>query len=180
MVAGQHANKIHGWLSAGTWRMIRKHLPDDGIVLELGTWMGKSAQRMLDANANIRLVCVDTWLGSPEINRMHQDMLPTIFDHCRYHLWPYRDRLVLIKATTIEGMETVARLGIKPSLVYIDAKHDAISVRADATTADRWFSGAVQVGDDWARASVREGVIAALEDLLPRHLICNSNAWSLK
>lgn len=179
-VTGQWANKMHGWLSRGTWEMIRKHMPTSGLILELGTWMGKSAQRMLSAESTIRLVCIDTWEGSPEINTMHRDMLPAIFDHCRYHLWPYKDRVVLVKATTIEGMEILAGLGICPSMVYVDARHESEYVENDVRTSVRLFPEATLIGDDWTRMSVREGVITALGHLAPCHLVCNEAAWSLK
>lgn len=179
-ITGPHMNKIHGWLSEGTWVMIRKYLPPAGIVLELGTWMGRSAKRMLDTESNIRLVCIDTWLGSLEINRMHRDMLATIIDHCRHHLWPYRERVVLMQIDQLLGLQKAAECGVGPRLIYVDAAHDEESVYQGVLAAGTTFPDAHLVGDDWGAShfGVTEGVVRANVEL-GRNLDYNDKAWHL-
>jgi hypothetical protein len=181
-VTGPHVNRIHGWLAEGTKEMIRKHLPSSGLVMELGTWMGKSAQYMLGMAPGIRLVCIDHWLGSPDINQMqaHRDMLPTIYDHCRYHLWPYRDQIVLLRMDMADGMRKVHEAGLQPGMVYVDGAHDAKSVEADASGAGSLFPAADLVGDDWERESVRQGVLRAVREFPKRRLSDNGKAWVME
>lgn len=181
-VTGPYVDRIHGWLAQGTKAMICSHLPSSGVVVELGTWMGKSAKYMLDTSPAIRLVCIDHWLGSPDINqtRAHREMLPHIFDLCRHHLWPYRDRTVLLRMKMTDGMREVHGAGLQPILVYVDGAHDAKSVEDDICVAATLFPAAVIVGDDWERHSVREGISQAANKLLPERISWNGKAWAME
>lgn len=176
---GRHAREIHGWLSNGTKAMIQRHLPSSGLVLELGTWMGKSAKMMMERAPEIRLMCVDHWEGSPEINTKHSEMLSDIFDFCQYHLWPYRDKIVLVRMKTIGGMMEIHKMRICPDMVYVDGAHDAKSVAGDVLSAGVLFPSAIQVGDDWGRESVRQGLATAAMQL-QRQTAHNENAWVME
>lgn len=179
-VTGPHVHRIHGWLSDGTKKMIREHLPSSGVVMELGTWMGKSAKFILDAAPQVRLVCIDHWLGSAEhrTRQPERDMLPHFFDLCRHHLWSYRKRVLLVQAEILGGIREVHGAGLLPGMIYVDGAHDARSVEDDVRAAGTLFPGATLVGDDWDRASVRRGVAAAMGHVAGK-LAYNKKAWTL-
>jgi hypothetical protein len=74
------------------------------------------------------------------------------------NLWPYRDRLTPIRATTIEGMQIIYDHGVVPDVVYVDADHGTESVTADLECIRRLFPDAQIIGDDWFWPSVRTAV----------------------
>ena len=158
--------------------MLGRYVRDAGLVVELGTWMGRSALFMLGLSPTLRLICVDTWLGSTQIVSRHADMLPWIFIACQYHLWPHRDRVSLLKYDTITGLNILATRGFSPDLVYVDASHDAHSVWADTLVSGTLYPDAHIVGDDWDGFGVAEGVREANKEL-GRKLDHNDKAWHL-
>jgi len=134
-VTGPHVHRIHGWLSDGTKKMIR------------------SAKFILDAAPQVRLVCIDHWLGSAEhrTRQPERDMLPHLFDLCRHHLWSYRKRVLLLRTEILDGIRGVHGAGLLPGMIYVDGAHDARSVEDDVRAAGTLFPGATLVGDDWDR-----------------------------
>ncbi len=151
----------HGWFGGHHESMLRRHVgPDTRLIVELGSWMGRSTRFLLEAAPNATVVAVDHWAGSaehfadPELSAM----VPRSYDQFVANLWGYRSRLVPLRASTLVGMAFVANLRLEPDLVYVDAAHDTASVIRDVGMADNLFPGAQIVGDDWNWGSVREGV----------------------
>ena len=130
------------------------------MVVELGSWLGLSARFFLDIAPNAMVICVDHWQGSLE---HHHDekwrkMLPTLYETFLVNLWSYRDRIIPLKAGTIEGLKLIHSLGIHPDLIYIDASHEYDAVFQDVQTAMALFPKSTICGDDWSWDGVRQAV----------------------
>lgn len=147
------------------------------LVLELGTWKGKSARWMLETYPGARVICVDLW--TPDVT--YKDFgskwawlaqEPHLYETAQRNLWPFRDRSALVKARTVDGIAHVAACGAVPDVVYIDAGHTYEDVKADlagtlqhwpAARPDRTDQGTVILGDDFNQEPVRR----AVEELAP-------------
>ncbi len=140
--------KAHG----ANWREWLGHLkgtPATGV--ELGTWMGESAEWMLDnifTDPLSRYVCVDTFEGSEEHHLAGIDCDSLLADTME-RLSRFHDRKVIIRGLSQEVLKECAF-----SLVdfgYIDAAHDAMSVMRDAVLLfDILKVGGIMVFDDYA------------------------------
>ena len=121
------------------------------IIVEVGSWKGASAIRMARAcrelGLDTKIVCIDTWLGSLEMYvRREKELAPCPYAALAHrHGWPqlYYQFLANVIRQGFAGVITplplpsaiaaqlLARRGIMPDLIYIDASHDYESVKAD-------------------------------------------------
>lgn len=63
--------KIDGWFShTKTYDFLLSTIPDNGVFVECGAWLGKSSAYLCDSAQNrIKVFIVDSWQGSDdEIN----------------------------------------------------------------------------------------------------------------
>jgi len=135
--------------------------PGAAVLMELGSWLGKSARVMLRHAPGATVICVDHWRGSPEHQpggKAESDKLPILYDQFIRNMWGYRDRVIPVRETTLEGMKIVAHCGLRPEAIYIDASHDRESLYADIQGATSLFPGVPLVGDDWPFTSVKLAV----------------------
>ena len=163
---------------------LKSHLrPSTRYVVELGTWLGKSARFILANAPRARLVCVDHWEGSPEIAKTHGYLFgDRVYNAFLHHNWDLRSRIVPLRASTMDGIGELARVGFVADLVYVDAAHDAESVRKDVEMSVTAWPRAVLVGDDWEVSSdhyaVADGVADALNAAaFDYELRNNGKAW---
>ena len=170
-----------GWLHPGTAAALHRQLSDKTtLVVEIGSWLGKSGGFILEKAPNATLVCIDTWLGN-----MHQyqdektrRLLPTLYDQFLRNMWDRRERVIPVRATSFVGLQILRHLGVKPDLVFVDGSHDTDDVRRDALMAAKCNSDTIIVGDDWQWEEVRKGVAQANE-VLGRKLAHNDTGWIL-
>jgi hypothetical protein len=148
------------WFDERHRRALRPLLrPDARLVIELGSWMGRSATWFAAACPRATVVCVDHWRGSPEYLTFVPNLierLPRLYEQFCANVWPSRGRIIPVRADSLSGMRACA--GLEPDLVYVDAGHDAASVKADVETAVAMFPDAAIAGDDVNRAGVRDGL----------------------
>lgn len=150
-----------GWLADTTAEMLTGYCPADAsLIVELGTWKGVSARALLQHSPQATLVCVDTWRGSPEHqpetgNDLWSQQLPELFHRCQANLWPWRERVVLLRADSIEGLECLTACGATPQFFYVDAEHSVERVTSELSIIqDRWPAATI-VGDDYNNVAVR-------------------------
>jgi hypothetical protein len=127
------------------------------LVLELGTWLGLSAEWFAQNCPHAHIVCIDHWKGDADIARSGIK-LPPLPDQWYANMWPWRHRMTAITADMVEGVRQAAACGLKPDIVYIDGAHDVASVEKDLTAVLDHFPEAQILGDDWWLPSVREAV----------------------
>ena len=139
---------------------------DTRVILELGSFVGRSTACFLRICPQAHVIAIDTWQGSPEhaADPSLKTLLPIIYEVFQKNLWEFRHRLTAIRETTLDGMAIVHSCGVVPDLIYVDADHATESVVNDILCARQLFPQARISGDDWAWDSVRDGVkIAAAE-----------------
>ena len=147
----------HGWMCPETAKALVSRLDSStNVVVECGTWLGVSAKAILTNAPNTHLVCIDTWAGSPEhhVTPGWSKRLPTLHEVCRRNLWPWRERVTLIRKDSLIGLGQVFDAGIKPDLIYLDSKHTFGRVSAELYLCLELFPDSPIVGDDYSYAAV--------------------------
>ena len=140
------------------WRTWREHFVrrlggrNNPIILEVGSWFGKNVLELLELVPDCKIISVDTWEGGPEHQEgelHYQPELGYLYEQFIRNVWDYRDRVLPIRALSWDGMEEVAKAGLEPDLVYIDAGHTFDCVFKDLETATRLFGSSIICGDDY-------------------------------
>jgi predicted O-methyltransferase YrrM len=150
-----------GWLGAGTELMLARSLsPATKVVVELGAWLGLSTRHIADLAPHATVVSIDHWQGSPEHQSQErfQKLLPRLYETFQARCWDYRERVVPLRMSTLEGLRAVADAGLQPDLVYVDAEHSLEAVSAELALARQLFPRAALVGDDYDWQGVRQAV----------------------
>jgi hypothetical protein len=165
----------HGWFEPENERLLAGALgPHTRVVLELGSWLGKSTRFIARSAPNATVIAVDHWLGSEE--HVGNPVLPVLYDTFLKNCWAFRDRIVPLRTSTIPGMGLVREHGVEPDLVYVDAGHDYASAKEDILTALDLFPGALLCGDDFLWPGVCKAVRDAVERCVMSACI-KGNVW---
>jgi hypothetical protein len=170
-----------GWLDEGVRRLLAGALSGETrLVVELGAWLGLSTRWLADHAPGATVVTIDHWRGSPEHHARPawRALLPTLYETFLAMCWPYRDRVIPLRLTTLAGLQVVADYRLCPDLVYVDAEHSYQAVLSELELAGRLFPTAALVGDDYPHPPVR----AAVDDFARRHglaIRADGNGWSL-
>lgn len=149
------------WLHEGTRRALSETVPRDAtLIVEVGSWLGRSTRFLCDLAPNARVVAIDHWKGNPENHRDPElvPLLPHLYETFLSESWGYRNRIIPLKSDSIDGLQRVAAAGLVPDAVYLDADHTHESVVADLSTMLDLFPKSRIVGDDWDWESVRRAV----------------------
>lgn len=137
-----------GWFTGHEF--LKEHLDENAqIVVELGSWLGKSAKFFLNQCPNAFVIAVDHWKGSREHQIRFESLLPNLYETFLVNCWDFKDRLIPLKASTIEGLREIHRSEVEPNFIYIDASHFYEDVLMDITISIVLFPNAKIGGDDW-------------------------------
>mgnify|MGYP001113806076 CR=1 FL=1 len=148
------------------------------VLIEFGSWEGRSAlafvRRAKENSLSTKVICVDTWLGSPEHWRnsapdsewsfSHLNVVdgePRVLDTFRQAIKDHHaeESISIVRATTSLASIYLSRMGERADLVYVDADHSYGAVLQDLHLAQRILGDdGVVAGDDWAWSSVRLAV----------------------
>jgi predicted O-methyltransferase YrrM len=165
---------IQGW---GHEDPVFRHLVDTvrpQTIIEVGTWKGASAIEMArvakDLDLAVEIICIDTWLGSPEhflkpdqppgesLNMRHG--YPRLYDQFLANVLHegHEDMIVPLAQTSENAAVILRKLGVLADLVYIDAAHEYEPVLADLERYWPLLSarGGVLFGDDFHRSPVAD------------------------
>jgi len=151
----------HGWLSPEVEEMLSCILCEHmGVVVELGSWLGKSTRFIADHAPTAVVIAVDHWKGSREHHLMTdvRAFLPVLYETFLRSCWEYRDRIVPLRMNTVDGLTTIDDYGVQPHVIYIDASHEYQEVLADIELSLMLFPNALLCGDDWRWEGVRRAV----------------------
>ena len=182
----------HGWFQRSNEEVMKHLLSDETkLIIELGSWLGKSTRFMAEQAPNAQIIAIDHWEGSPEHqNRSDvKDKLPRLYETFLVNLWEYKNRVKPLRMTTKEGLRDCYESRLKPDVIYVDAAHDYDGVMDDLKAAKGYFPDALLVGDDWnwinnnddshTKHSVRQAVIDyAYKNNLLLHVFMN--VWWMK
>lgn len=149
---------------------------DATLIVEVGSWLGRSAITIADACPSAHIICIDTWLGAAEMWRDHNDPerfgqlrlkngYPTIYYHFLANVVraEKQDRITPFPLPSAIALRMIGKWCISPDLIYIDASHDFPDVMDDISAAMR-LHPRVLCGDDYRHWP---GVREAVDRLLP-------------
>jgi hypothetical protein len=134
--------------------------PDTHLVVELGAWLGLSTRFIASRAPRATILSVDHWKGSPEHQSQErfQKLLPQLYETYLARCWDYRERIVPLRMSTLDGLRTAAEAGLQPDVVFVDAEHSFEAVTAELALARQLFPRAALCGDDYDWRGVREAV----------------------
>lgn len=151
----------HGWFGPEHAELLSGLLgPETKVVMELGSWLGKSTRFIASRAPKAFIVSIDHWQGSAEHHSTPEwkTLLPTLYETFLKNCWMFRDRVIHLRMDTISGMKLAHQHGVVPDVVFIDAGHDYISARADLSNALSLFPDAILCGDDFLWPGVGQTV----------------------
>jgi predicted O-methyltransferase YrrM len=159
-------------------------------ILEMGSWNGSGSTKfILNAALDAQVVCIDHW--STDENDYVQkefniDEVRKIWNHIRIlfetflvNTWDYQDRLIPVRAKTVDGLQMLGKLDIPFDLIYIDAHHDYESVLHDISVSYKLWPNAIIVGDDYTWPGVRQAA-HEFADGNNLELVVIGNCWYYK
>jgi predicted O-methyltransferase YrrM len=132
MVNLERAEQVTGWMSRPEMEWLAEQAKN-GLVVEIGCWMGRTTRAMADNKRSGNIFAVDTWKGSEENqdflkdkpeDYLFQEFSKNLADHIA------SDLVTPLRMDSLSAAYHFARLGTKFKFVFIDASHDE-SVRAD-------------------------------------------------
>lgn len=141
-------------------------LPPGAKVLEIGSWLGRSACFILEVNPSVELHCIDVW----EDLRLPKEEIEEAADECYSQ---FRDNLAqlgfLDKVHTLRDTSRNVLDHFQEGtldVIYIDGSHEEEDVYHDFHNAYKLLKlkGHV-VGDDWNWNSVSKGVMRAFWEI---------------
>lgn len=167
---------FYDWVADET----QSRLGDEPVLgIEVGSFLGYSAigfaKKLKQKNPNSKLICIDTWLGSPE----HYSMLKRSGDNrlgwvngypTMYHkfitnviLNDLQDIIIPLPFPSATAYKILLKVfndnDIKADFAYIDGSHEENEVYMDLYSYYQLLNtGSYLCGDDWAWSSVRGDV----------------------
>lgn len=173
------------------------------IIIEVGSFLGYSAIKMAKEikkqNLNTKIICVDTWLGSPEHYLMYKDKTDIRLNYVNGYPTLYHKFISNVILNDVQDIiypfpfpSSIAfkilknlfdKHNIKADFIFVDGSHEEIDVYLDLYHYYQLLSDkGVIWGDDWAWGMVKEGVNKFLtENDLQSHftLLDNKVHWNI-
>lgn len=124
-----------GWLCDRTKEFLLERLPDQGVVLEIGCYLGQTTRLILE-NSGCDVIAVDIWVNSEWREQFYSNQ------------WDLQERVIPLHMRSTEAMATVFSAGINPNIVFLDGSHMFINVVTDIVLSADLFPHARIIGDD--------------------------------
>jgi hypothetical protein len=129
---------IQGWFSFDRiYKSVVNEL-NEGLIVEVGSWLGKSsafmAVEIYNSKKPIAFHCVDHWNGSEE--HQNRDIVKDnqLYETFLKNMKPVKDIVIPIRKTSLEASKDYNDASI--NFVFIDASHDYENVKSDL---DAWY-----------------------------------------
>ncbi len=120
--------------------------------LEIGSYEGRSAVWLLDnilTHPTAHLVCVDTFQGSPEHERLGLDTR-NLYERFRHNVAPYGQKVQIVRGRSQEVLRGGGFRLESFDFAYIDGSHRARDVLEDAVLTFRLLRrGGMAIFDDY-------------------------------
>ena len=142
---------LHHSLDEATQALLASSItPTTRLVLDLGSWTGRSARYLATAAPAATILACDTWSGS---DADRQDpavapLLPHLYDTFLAECWHYRDQMLPVRLSGLEALERIAETGLEPDLIHLAAQPTESALTQLVTTAIDLFPHATLVGHD--------------------------------
>lgn len=173
----KHYTQIDGWFDyKATFDFLLSKVPDNGVFVECGSWLGKSSSYLCDiAQSRINVFIVDTWLGSQDELNTSQKLAQET-DIYSLFLDNMGDRSFYpIRKPSTEAVKVFENESC--DVVFIDMDHSYESVKQDL---EIWYPkvkiGGYIAGHDYT--SDWTGVVQAVnEKFPPQHTMTMDTCW---
>jgi len=141
---------------------------EDILIYEVGTWKGLSANSMANicksSNIeNFKIVCIDTWLGSPEhvetMDRINgiPDIYSKFIQNTKYH--KNDDVIYPFPIASVQGAHFLSNKKLLADIIYIDAGHEYEAVLLDIKLYWNLLkSGGYMILDDYPWEGVKKAI----------------------
>lgn len=167
---------LTGWNSTSDAFELAIREIEPKFIIEVGSWKGRSAIHMARLAKEAQILCIDTWLGSPEMIGLKTPLE----DHLkRSHGWPQlyftfisnvirhigRERICPLPTASTVAAVLLSKLNLQADLIYIDGSHEYLDVKRDIQ--DYWpllRSGGIMLLDDFGFVEVNKAVLEELPD----------------
>jgi len=174
--------KIPGWFNySETYDMIVDQIPEDGKIVEIGSFLGRSthylATSLVNANKeNVKIYCVDTFAGSSEHAnlKLPQDFSNIFRDNLKYFIGRNMVHVCQGRSDDVKILEQFEEASL--DFIMVDGAHEYEPVMDDI---QNWWTKlkptGVMFGDDYNLASVAEAVKTTLPKILAEGLGVNGS-----
>ena len=106
------------WLFPSTRELLANTVPREAkVIVELGSFLGRSTRFLLEHAPQATVLAVDHWRGSGDMQGDAEvvALLPQLYETFLAECWPWRERIVPVRQTTLDGLrEIAARRGSFP------------------------------------------------------------------
>jgi predicted O-methyltransferase YrrM len=181
---------IQGWFTyPGLFQIVVEAFPTNSHFVEIGCWRGMSSTyfgvEILNSGKNIKLDCVDTWLGAEEHQTADwsKDLIAKdeVYTDFIKNIEPIKHIITPIRMTSLEASKLYADNSL--DFVFIDAAHDYENVKADLIA---WYpkvkNGGMFAGHDYPFDTVKRAVHEFFQDkngVDGKHLrATNESCWT--
>ena len=191
---------LTGWMAPEFAQVFKNHLLSLNkkivTIIEVGTWKGLSAITMAniarECNIEVRIICIDTWLGAPEfwtwglyehdrgVSLKRKNGYPQVYYTFLRNVVDngHMNAIVPFPISSNEATEVLKHYGITADIIYVDGSHEYEAVKNDI---NRYWAllntGGVMFGDDFTHAW--PGVVQAVKEFSEDVETLNV-VWSIK
>lgn len=160
--------RVFSWTTESELALLCEYATRCDTILELGTYVGKSAACMLMANPELRMVCVDLWDDEGT------------YEEAFFNLRHFKGRVTLVRMTTHDFLRDEELFPREPySGVFIDAGHLFFDVKGDIELATPLITpGALWLGHDYRQHLPEDGVTKAVRELVNDYKNPVDSIWS--
>jgi predicted O-methyltransferase YrrM len=164
------SDDMQGWTSnSRSFELAIKEV-NPKFIIEVGSWKGASAVHMAGLAPEAHILCIDTWLGSPEMVSLNNNL----YDHFRrLHGWPQlyftfisnvirhvgRERICPLPMPSTVAAPLLKKMNVQADFIYIDGSHEYLDVARDVD--DYWpllRKGGVMLLDDYGFPGVKKAI----------------------
>lgn len=162
------ARRIYSWTTESELAWLAEYSSDKTHLIEIGSYVGKSAFVMMLHNHDLRISSFDTW-----------DDKGT-YDECAFNLRAFSDRWTGKKgnsAKTLKPEEMNINIPT-PDAAFVDGGHLYADVISDLKNLQKLLpEGTVIAGHDYRADLPEDGVTKAVRELLPNHKNAIDSIW---
>ena len=171
-------NDLQGWNSETESFELAIREIEPKLIIEVGSWKGRSAIHMARLAPEAQILCVDTWLGDAALSGLDNPFESSLK---RIHGWPQvyftfisnvirhvgRERICPLPFPSSVAAQIIEKAGLKADLIYIDGSHEYLDVLSDI---DRYWpllrSGGIMLLDDFGFREVNKAVKERFPDVV--------------
>jgi hypothetical protein len=181
MVNLERALQTEGWMSEPELAWLSEK-SQHGIVVEVGSWMGRTTRAMADSKLDGTIFAVDTWEGSVENKELLKDkphgyLFHQFYENLKDHI--ATGLVVPIRLPSLKAASHFSSVGLKLNMCFIDASHEYEDVKSDIIAWRQLVPfGSLLCGHDYDWGF--PGVVYAVRELIsqtPNQAANGSSIW---